>query len=663
METLCWPEPRIDAISRLGQQQDWPTIIPTKAVNCMQIESSDRRLDLARRTIWATRPDLRDHCAHDPGRFDLWLLVHGGAEYALLREPDVRAALFAGLWADAGPDFTVMGMPMPMLALLIWQERPDLQGVFEQEADGGRAGLLVWLLGTGLRELGLVTLARQLDLALLSAPVGLQGETLPLTSVMLIFWAGRPDIRAAFDIGTLEGCRGLRDWFYRYGMVEADLAALYTPPRRAALRAALSVRFWQIDTGKADHPTDPALLASWRAGGGEAAFPVLGLLAEPVPEVPAAPAVLGGGGGLRRDGINLVGHAFAEFGVGQDVREAARALTAAGIPFTVRDIPVGAAVGAGDRFLSSHVGPDLPYAASLFCMTGMEMARVYATEGSSLFEGRHNIGFWPWELPQWPAEWQHAFDLVDEIWASSRYTYGAYRAATDKPVRHMPMAVTTAPAPLSRADLGLPEGRFLFLFAFDGLSGFARKNPLAVIQAFRQAFPRGTEPVGLVVKMMRGGAAHPDLASLLADIQRQDPRILLVDRTLPAPAMAALIDGCDCFVSLHRSEGFGRAIAEAMMLGKPVIVTGHSGNMDFTIPGTAALVDHMCRPVAAGEYPSAEGLIWAEPDIGHAAWWMRRLTADPVLRQTLAGMGQKLVSSTYSPEAVGAAYRRVLLHP
>jgi glycosyltransferase involved in cell wall biosynthesis len=280
--------------------------------------------------------------------------------------------------------------------------------------------------------------------------------------------------------------------------------------------------------------------------------------------------------------------------------------------------------------------------------------------GTALLEGRRNVGYWPWELPEWPEDWHHAYDLVDEIWASSRYTYEAFAKSSPKPVRHMPMAVAVDDTVgAGRRDFDLMEDRFLFVFAFDALSHYMRKNPLACVRAFRRAFPRGDEPVGLVIKAMRTSHAPIRWQALLDETQG-DARITIIARTLDRGELFDLYRACDCFVSLHRSEGFGRNIAEAMMLGKPVIVTGHSGNMDFTTPGTAALVDHRPRRVGKDDYPFGEGLSWAEPDVDHAARWMRRMVADPLLRERLARQGQDLTSKTYAPEAVGAGYAEAL---
>jgi glycosyltransferase involved in cell wall biosynthesis len=147
---------------------------------------------------------------------------------------------------------------------------------------------------------------------------------------------------------------------------------------------------------------------------------------------------------------------------------------------------------------------------------------------------------------------------------------------------------------------------------------------------------------------------------MLEEEARSDARITVISRTLDRGELLDLYRACDCFMSLHRSEGFGRNIAEAMMLGKPVIVTGHSGNMDFTTPGTAALVDHHPCRVGKDEYPFREGLSWAEPDVDHAAWWMRRLVTDRQLAERLARQERELTLATYSPEIVGAGYAAML---
>jgi glycosyltransferase involved in cell wall biosynthesis len=250
---------------------------------------------------------------------------------------------------------------------------------------------------------------------------------------------------------------------------------------------------------------------------------------------------------------------------------------------------------------------------------------------------------------------------VDEIWAGSRYQEAAYVAAGAVPVRHMPMAVTVdATAGRSRADFGLPADRFLFVFSFDLLSGPARKNPEGCIEAFRRAFPRGDEPAGLVLKAMRADAA-PEAWADLRSRAAADPRIRLLAGTLARGELLDLYRACDGYLSLHRSEGFGRGMAEAMLLGKPVICTGYSGNTDFATPETAALVRHGLRPVAGNEYPWGSGQNWAEPDLDDAAAWMRRIATDAALCGRLAEAGRRAVATSSAPVVVGRRYREALL--
>ncbi|MDG5497952.1 glycosyltransferase family 4 protein [Niveispirillum sp. BGYR6] len=594
------------------------------------------------------------------------MLTQGRKEYPSLDDPAVIRELYTELSAQDVPSVMTGSLVVPHLAMLIWRSRSDLLGLFDVNRPEGAAGLLVWFYGCGLHELGLRELTSQEDLASLHQPVdGRHGGAIPLSRLMEVVWLARADLQAAIDITQPAGVSEFIHWYLVHGLTETGLIEALDVATARQL-AGVAPRFlYEYEVGWSQEPAAGAL-RTWLRSEGLQRYPVIERLyrvagqpieadieapmVQPVRSVP-----------LRHDGVNLIGHARSEFGVGEDVREAARALTAAGIPFAVIDIPPGSGIGQGDRLLDQQIGDRLPFSTSLFCMTAMETARLHADRGDAIFQGRRTIGFWPWELPQWPEGWRHCFDLVDEVWASSRFTYGAYRAVGGRKVRHMPMAVTVAGAASDiRVRLGTRDGTFLFVCAFDGLSGMPRKNPLAVVAAFREAFPSGNEPVSLVVKGMRATVGSEELYRQLEEACRQDPRIHLIDGTWARSDMLGLLQAADCFVSLHRAEGFGRCLAEAMLLGKPVIATGYSGNMDFTLPGTAALVDHDCRPVEPGEYPYAEGMIWAEPDISHAAWWMRHIWSEPVNRNRLEAAGQWLIQQTYSPKVIGQSYAGIL---
>lgn len=326
-------------------------------------------------------------------------------------------------------------------------------------------------------------------------------------------------------------------------------------------------------------------------------------------------------------GVNLFGYARGEIGIGEDVRMTARALQAAGVPVRIINVQPGAHVSQLDDSVAALLADKPLYAFNLFCITGKEHIRYVCEHGTTGLVDRYNIGMWPWELPRWPQSLTHAYAAVEEIWGISKYTASAY-ADAPCPVHAMPLCVDVSElGSQTRADFGLPEGRFLFVFSFDHNSTLTRKNPLAVVRAFQRAFPRGApEPVGLVIKASHvkpGAAAWQTLTRLVGD----DPRIHLIDRTLRRSEVLALYKACDCFVSLHRAEGFGRGIAEALLLGKQVIATGYSGNLDFCTPDNSHLVDQILIRLAPSDYFHGAGQSWANPNIDHAAIQMRSVVA------------------------------------
>jgi glycosyltransferase involved in cell wall biosynthesis len=216
----------------------------------------------------------------------------------------------------------------------------------------------------------------------------------------------------------------------------------------------------------------------------------------------------------------------------------------------------------------------------------------------------------------------------------------------------MPVPVLLRPdLSLRRAAFGLPEGRFLFLFSLDLASFRSRKNPEAVIAAFRRAFPTGAENVGLVIKV-HGSNSFDDQRTLLPQ-ETADPRIFVIDKDLRRPQVDALTGLADCFVSLHRSEGFGFGMAEAMALGKPVIGTDYSGNTDFLTEATGFPVAYRLITVPPGAYPGYEDQVWAEPDLEQAAWLMRQVVAGNGGVAERSDAGRRYMAEHHSAAAVG----------
>jgi len=364
-------------------------------------------------------------------------------------------------------------------------------------------------------------------------------------------------------------------------------------------------------------------------------------------------------------GVLLVGHPYAVLGVGEYVRASAAAFAAAGIPFHIRNT-----YDRGRHLADKH--PDFPFwdrlttgsphRVNVLHINADEMAAARRHLGKSFFAGRYNVAAWHWELSRFPEAWLPALEGVDELWASSRFIRDALAERAKVPVVWMPHPVEVGcRAPADTVDLGLPAGHFLFLAFLDFTSFVARKNPYGAIRAFRTAFPPGTATgVGLVIKANGATARPAEARAFLASPELRDPRIIVVNEVLDRRRLIGLLKRCGCFVSLHRSEGFGRGIAEALLLEKPVIVTAYSGNMDFTNPRTACLVDYRLVDVGPDEYPHAAGQRWADPDLGQAAEYMRRAVSDPAWGAELAKAGRELVESQHGVQAVGRRCRERL---
>ena len=372
----------------------------------------------------------------------------------------------------------------------------------------------------------------------------------------------------------------------------------------------------------------------------------------------------------RRFGVNVIGYVFGQLGIGEDARMASRSLLAAQVPFNMVSFAPSADISQNDRSMQQYVVERGDFAINLFCLTAEETGRCYAEQGASQFINRYNIGYWPWELGAWPDTWQMLFDLVDEVWVSSQHTFDALVPVCEKPLYLMPMAVDLGPVKQfksrrqARAHFGLPAQAKLFCFSFDLNSYIDRKNPQACVEAFLRAFSQdeyADASVGLVIKVhppKQPNKAWDKLKALAAS----DSRIHVIEQTLDRPDLLALYQNCDCFVSLHRAEGFGRGLAEALQLGLRVICTGYSGNLDFCYAPTAELVDYRLVKVGQAQYPHAKGQYWAEPSIKHAAQLMQKVFAlpkpvsppMPQLKQTAEGFEE------FSPAVVGKRYKQRL---
>lgn len=364
-------------------------------------------------------------------------------------------------------------------------------------------------------------------------------------------------------------------------------------------------------------------------------------------------------GRARDAGLNVVGFFRGDFGLAESARALAETCRVGGITATFRDpdIPLGSR--QSNRSMDALLSDDMPFSNTLFYLNPDQIRAIwhrYTDRGE--LEGQRLIGYWYWEIDAFPEKWRYALDLVDEIWVATDFVGNVMRRATDRPVTKIPHAIDIVlPRTYLRAEFSLPEDKFLFLFTFDFGSYAERKNPAAVIRAFQRAFPKTADNVGLVIKCAQG-YKYPEKLAVLREYAAEDPRILLLDRLLSREAAYGLQSVCDAYVSLHRSEGLGLGMAECMAQGKPVIATAYSGNLEFMTADNSCLVDYSLIPVRRGDYIDYEpGWHWADADIDHAAYYMRRLLEDPVYRTRLSRRAKADMAARYGHEAVARALR------
>jgi glycosyltransferase involved in cell wall biosynthesis len=480
----------------------------------------------------------------------------------------------------------------------------------------------------------------------------------------------RPDLQNAFCLQDEESLAAYFCWYRLRGPLELDAA----PPLPAvclAMTESPSQRHpWTADGRRV--PRIAIAFAEHSAGisgkrGGS--FVTAGLVAErykeygqfllPTPTRPPAPLATTRYRRRQTGGVNLVGFVKAQFGLGEDVRTASAALKAAAVPHALINVPAGSAVPQQDDSLTQILTERFPYKITIYCMSAFDVAVLYLARGPGFFAGQYRIGYWPWELPRFPALWKDVYALVDEVWAGSTFTAQAHRTECPKPVRKLPCPVVLPPLEaVPRRNLGLQnEAAFVFVYPFDVNSYLARKNPLGLVRAFRRAFPAPDVGVALLLRVNGNPDGQPGWAEVSAECAA-DNRIIVLAGTFDRKTAIGVIAASDCLVSTHRAEGFGRNIAEAIMLGIPVLATAFSGCTDFLAPEEGLPFEP--TPVREGDYPFGDGLWWAEPSVTEMARRMRQIRRarerdHPRGFQRLARRGAEIAAS-YSPLATGKAF-------
>lgn len=580
--------------------------------------------------------------------------------------PDSYRAWLAA--ADEGDERVVLSR----LAVAVWDTRADLHLVFPTLRDGSREAFARWL--TGGRELDAEWLAstqeslrRRADgddeggrnerqtriwdwladeaivprehldaatVATLNDEVAGSAAGPRLTRLGLMLHQLRSDLTQAYPDPAGRDRTPFAIWFVTSARVEYALPWSLVRPVLATLplrTRAYALAWWWRNLTRVRAARRRALATRGAPRGS---------LSPVATTRGAAPA-----------GVNVVGWASAPTGVGEACRGTLAALDAAELPYALwslgNDQPIGeSSVGAPYDVTLLHVNAD---------MTPTVVRRL----PSWMTAGRHRIGYWFWELAHFPLAYAPAFAQVDEVWAPTRFCLEAFRPLAPVPVRWVPPAVPLPQAkPLPRAALAVPEDRFLLVFAFDARSVPERKNPRGVLQALRLAMARSPRPLHLLIK-----ANHADDCAPLLDELRERSRDLPVTwltGSYTRTETMSLFATCDAYLSLHRSEGLGLPLIEAMMLGKPVIAPAYGGCADFLDEQTGWVIEHRLVALDAPHGPYPPGAVWADPDPHHAAELLLRVMQEPEARARKAAEASRRVLDLYGVEAAAARLRREL---
>jgi len=374
----------------------------------------------------------------------------------------------------------------------------------------------------------------------------------------------------------------------------------------------------------------------------------------------AAQPVLEQPGTQRPEGVNLIGYLSGELGMGTSVRLLDQALVAAGIPTSNYPVTTSLANRAAADYRATD---NIRYDISLIHVNSPYLADVCGVL-ADVVNDSYRIAMWSWETEDFPPSQFAGFPYADEIWTSSDFMTAAIAP-------HSPVPVFTVPPPLPQpyagqrpptpTGLGVPtDGRPWFLFVFDYLSTPERKNPWGLVEAFCRAFPIPTDdgPV-LVIKTINAKKRQTE-SSYLHQITRTRPDIVIIDKYLAEEELMGLMANCTAYVSLHRAEGYGLTIAEAMAWGRPVIVSDYSGNLQFNTPENSYLVPCQIVPIPYGAEPYTPGTPWGDPDLDAAAKFMRQVVADPAAAAAVGARAEQDIRELHNADVAGRHLASVL---
>lgn len=492
-----------------------------------------------------------------------------------------------------------------------------------------------------------------------------------VTELARTLWAARPDLQFHFPLREAQAQVNFADWYVAGGATSAGIPARFidTVAKRID-RLGSSITTAEGVTSAAGKAVS---IATRRVARGVyrallRAEPHIRWLYRKVPKArrrQVLDALMRRGWPTNFDattqatlvpGLSLIGYPFSETGVGESMRLLACSIESASIDYDVTNFDKQVISSRGDRALASRVVERPSKTVNVFCVNADMLGSTIEGIGNNILPNRYNVVRPFWELPNINRQWVDALQQVDEIWAPTTFVRDAFLAGTDRPVTHIPVAISIPPdvAP-NRERFHIPATSTAFLFAFDFSSYPDRKNPDAVLQAYLHAFGQDSDRrVSLVIKTMGSSPQKKAILNTIRSLARTDRRIILIDEVLTRSETYSLTASCDVFVSLHRSEGFGLGIAEAMAMGKAVIATDYSGSKDFVSPQTAFPIPYRLIGVEPEQYPYfIPGQKWADPDVIEAARIMTLLAEQSDLISAIGERARSYMAAMHSPQAVG----------
>ena len=353
-------------------------------------------------------------------------------------------------------------------------------------------------------------------------------------------------------------------------------------------------------------------------------------------------------------GVNVFGYINGEFGLGEAVRLLIKAIQSVDIPVALINFDIKTNHRHEDKTFEKFT-TEAPYPINLVLLgPGEASLPLTYFKNSELFKNKYNIYYLNWESEFFPQEYVDNISFFDEIWVPAKYCQNVISNVCQIPVSiiHYPIEIVVSDAIDEVAENFYDKSSFNFLFIFDYNSTLERKNPINLIKAFKKAFDKQDKTVSLTIKTSRSTRFAKEKSRLLEEIDGFE-NIKIVEKIFEKDTLHNIIKSCDSYVSLHRSEGFGLTMAEAMFFGKPVIATGYSGNLDFMNSQNSFLVDYKTCTVDSKIINYDKNTIWSDPDFEHMAELMKNVKENSTRIKEIAKKGNETMLNEFSTIKIG----------